>query len=182
MQLKLLGRILTLVIVGSLASIVPAEQSYGGTNKFFCTEENNEPVTKLRLPRGNETFIRWTRHFKGYSASRRCQIVTNQLQRFYENGDLFFKTGNVREYPVICISNTKNRPCSSDNVLVTLPMGKSANSTLTKFLDWGRTVKGRVSIPLSSPSCYNSRDTQGETVWDIKKLVDGVCEVPSSAK
>jgi len=181
MQLKLFSKIIPVAIVGALASIVPAEQSNAGTNRFFCTEENNQPVTKVRRPRGNETFIIWSRHFKDYSASRRCQIVTNQLQRFYDNGDLFFKTGSVRQYPVICISNQKNTACSSENVLVTLPMGTNVGKTLTQFLDLGRTVRGRRPIYLSE-GCYSSRDAQGDIVWDIKKLVDGVCEVPSSAE
>ncbi|NEU74288.1 hypothetical protein PI95_017410 [Hassallia byssoidea VB512170] len=66
MQLKLFAQILpgvatafgTLALGLAIATTTSNQPSYAGNNKFFCTQENGIPVTKVRSSRGNETFIR----------------------------------------------------------------------------------------------------------------------------
>ncbi|WP_219726316.1 COP23 domain-containing protein, partial [Cylindrospermopsis raciborskii] len=110
MQVSLKSSILGLSMVG-VAILVSGEPGAARENKFFCTREGGVPVTKVRTARGNETFIIWERSFNKYPASKRCGIISNRLQRFYENGEVHFKTGIVNEYPVVCISNRQNTRC-----------------------------------------------------------------------
>ncbi|NLQ04568.1 COP23 domain-containing protein [Cylindrospermopsis raciborskii] len=173
MQLSLKSGILALSMVGA-GVMVSGEPGVAGENKFFCTRDGGVPVTKVRTPRGNETFIIWERDFNNYPASKRCGIISNKLQRFYENGEVHFKTGIVNEYPVVCISNRQNARCSGDNLLVTLPKGEDSVSVLEGILAWRR---GTSSEPIRlSQGCFVSQDTEGNTSWNLKKLVDGLCD------
>ncbi|MCH4904931.1 hypothetical protein GSN00_11220, partial [Cylindrospermopsis raciborskii CHAB3438] len=96
MQVSLKSSILGLSMVGA-AVLVSGEPGVAGENKFFCTREGGVPVTKVRTARGNETFIIWERDFHKYPATKRCGIISNKLQRFYENGEVHFKTGVVNQ-------------------------------------------------------------------------------------
>ena len=173
MQVSLKSSILGLSMVGA-AVLVFGEPGVAGENKFFCTREGGVPVTKVRTARGNETFIIWEQDFHKYPATKRCGIISNKLQRFYENGEVHFKTGIVNQYPVVCISNRQNTRCSGDNLLVTLPQGEDSVSVLEGILAWRR---GTSSEPIRlSQGCFVSQDAEGNTSWNLKNLVDGLCD------
>lgn len=133
MQLRLSAQILPGVATASVISVlaltvtttIDNQPSYAGGNKFFCTQEGNTPVTKVRTSRGPETFIRWVvQDFKKFPPAQRCKIVSTRFQRYYDNGSLFITTrDNFNNYPVLCIANRKGTPCTSENVLVTLKPG-----------------------------------------------------------
>jgi hypothetical protein len=176
MQLSLKSGILALSMVGSVgaAVLVSGDRGLAEGNKFFCTRDGGVPVTKVRTARGNETFIIWERDFNNYPASKRCGIISNKLQRFYENGEVHLKTGVVNKYPVVCISNRQNARCSGDNLLVTLPKGEDSVSVLEGILAWRR---GTSSEPIRlSQGCFVSQDAEGNTSWNLKNLVNGVCD------
>lgn len=176
MQPSLKSSIFALSMVGSVgaAVLVSGEPGVAGNNKFFCTREGGVPVTKVRTARGNETFIIWERSFNNYPASKRCEIISNRLQRFYENGQVHLKTGTVNNHPVVCISNRQNTRCSGDNLLVTLPKGEDSVSVLDTILAWRR---GTSSEPIRlSQGCFVSQDTEGNTSWNLRNLVDGLCD------
>jgi Circadian oscillating protein COP23 len=88
MQLKLFAQILpgvatafVALIVGAIAIATSNELSYAGDNKFFCTQEGNTPVTKVRTSRGNETFLRWVvKDFKKFPPLQRCKMVSARFQ------------------------------------------------------------------------------------------------------
>jgi len=173
MQGSLKSSLVGLSMVGA-AVLVSGEPSLSGGNKFFCTRDGGVPVTKVRTARGNETFIIWERNFNNYPASRRCEIISNRLQRFYQNGEVHLKTGIVNQYPVICVSSKKNTRCSGDNLLVTLPKGEDSVSVLQGMLAWRR---GTSSEPIRlSQGCFVSQDAEGNTTWNLKNLVDGLCD------
>lgn len=175
MQFRLKSSILFLSVVWSLGSavLISAKPSLARENKFFCTRQGGVPVTKVRTARGNETFITWKRNFDNYSASKRCGIISNKLQRFYENGFVFIKTGTINKYPVICISNQEKTPCTADNLLVTLAKGEDKGSVLRNILAWRR---GTSSKPIDlTGRCFVS-DKKGDTSLNVKKLMDGLCD------
>ncbi|MGH1394320.1 MAG: COP23 domain-containing protein, partial [Trichormus sp.] len=112
---------------------------YAGSNKFFCTQEGNIPVTKVRTSRGPETFIRWVvQDFKKFPPSERCRIVSVRFQRYYDNGLLFITTRrNFNNYDVICIAHRQNVPCRAEDVLVTLKPGTDMTRVLKQILAFG---------------------------------------------
>jgi hypothetical protein len=174
MQLRLFAQILpgvalALVLIATTASSQP---SYAESNKFFCAEEKGVPVTKVRTSRGNETFIRWVvKDFKKFPPQQRCTIVTKRFQRYYDNGALFITSrNNVNGYPVLCISDRKNAPCTTDNILVTLKPGADAGVVLKQMLDFRSGANATGGIPLSG-SQYVTYE-QGDLYLDVKQLVD----------
>ncbi|MBW4612299.1 MAG: COP23 domain-containing protein [Desmonostoc vinosum HA7617-LM4] len=180
MRLKLFAQVLpglaTASAISALAlaiAITDNQPSYAEGNKFFCTQEKGVPVTKVRTSRGPETFMRWV--FKGFERSgfdpkARCRAVSARLERYYDNGSLFFTSrDNVNGYPVICISNRKGVPCSSENILVTLKRGTNAQVTLKQIHDFRRGVSP-TAIDLGGKNPLSYFD--GELYLDVKQLVD----------
>jgi Circadian oscillating protein COP23 len=152
MQLRLFTQILPAVLASTVTSLAisATQPSYAGNNKFFCTQEGNVPMTKIRTSRGNETFIRWVvEDFKKYPALKRCQLVSSRFQRYYDNGKVFITTrNNVNGYPVLCIANRKNTPCTAENILVTLKPGSDTGKVLNQMNDFRRGV-GSEALNLS---------------------------------
>lgn len=182
MQLRLFAHKLAVVAKASvilalaLASTIADNQpSYAGGEKFFCTQEKGVPVTKVRTSRGPETFLRWVnKRFasSGFNPKKRCQAVSSRLQRYYDNGNLFFTSREkVNGYPVICIANYKGIPCTSDNILVTLQPGTNAQAMLKQIHDFRRGVNvGDQPINLGGNQPLSYFD--GELYLDVKELVD----------
>ena len=147
------------------------EPSYAGGNKFSCTKEGNVPVTKVRTPRGNETFIRWVvQDFKKFPPAQRCKDVSARFQRYYDNGSLFITTRrNFNNYDVICIADRQNVPYRAENVLITLKPGTNMGRVLKEILAFHRGIGGK---PVDLSGCH-STDEQGNLYIDVKQLVDG---------
>ncbi|WP_414572501.1 COP23 domain-containing protein [Nostoc sp. CCY 9925] len=176
MQLRLLARVLpgvaTASVISALALAVTAtsnQPTYAGNNKFFCTQENGIPVTKVRTSRGNEIFIRWVvKDFKNFPPLKRCQIVSLKLQRYYDNGLLLITTrDNFNNYPVLCITNRKGVPCKSEDLLVTLKPGTDTAIVLEQILDFR--IAGK---PVNLGGCQAITYDQGDLYLDVKQLVD----------
>ncbi|MBE9008544.1 hypothetical protein IQ259_26755 [Fortiea sp. LEGE XX443] len=149
------------------------EPTYAGSNKFFCVQEGNVPVTKVRTARGNETFIRWVvQDFKKFPPAQRCKDVSARFQRYYDNGSLFITSrDNFNNYPVLCIANRKSVPCTSENILVTLKPGTDTGAVLRQILDFRRGVAAK---PINLSGCQAiTYDEQGDLYLDVKQLVDG---------
>ncbi len=180
MQLRLFAQILpgvatafgTLALGLAIATTTSNQPSYAGNNKFFCTQEDGIPVTKVRSSRGNETFIRWVvTDFKNFPASQRCKIVSARFQRYYDNGSLFITSrDNFNGYPVLCIANRKGIPCTSENILVTLKPGSDTGATLKQIIDFRR---GVAASPVNLSGCQAITYDQGDLYLDVKQLVDG---------
>lgn len=81
MQLRLFAQIVPGVATASVTSALALaiiatttsnQPSYAGGNKFFCTQDNGVPVTKVRTSRGNETF-------RGTNSSYRIQTPDGRV-------------------------------------------------------------------------------------------------------
>jgi hypothetical protein len=159
------------LLVAHVIGIFANQPSYAENNKFFCTQENGVPVTKVRTSRGNETFIRWTvQDFKKFPPLTRCRAVSARFQRYYDNGQIFITSrDNFQGYPVLCIANRKGTPCTKENILVTLKPGTDTGKTLKQMLDFRRGV-GTAAINLSGGQHITYDD--GDLYLDVKGLVD----------
>ncbi|MGF1990185.1 MAG: COP23 domain-containing protein [Nostoc sp. ZfuVER08] len=177
MQLRLFARVLpgiaTASVISALAVTTTSNYpSYATGNKFFCTEENGIPVTKIRTSRGNQTFIRWVvKDFKKFPPKQRCKIVTAKFQRYYDNGSLYITSrDNFNSYPVLCIANRKGASCEKENVLVTLKPGTDTGRVLQQMVNFRRSA-GESVIDLSGCQAFSYEE--GEVYLDVKQLVDG---------
>ncbi|MEA5530428.1 COP23 domain-containing protein [Dolichospermum sp. UHCC 0684] len=177
MQQRFLTQVLPRLAAVTVSSLLTLgislnEPSYARGNKFFCTQEENVPVTKVRGSRGAETFLRWVvKDFKNFPPQKRCQIVTAKLQRYYDQGKLFF-TGRKKfnGYPVVCIANKEGAPCTVDNLLVTLKPGTDFEEVLVRMTDFRR---GAGDSPINLSGCnLISYNDEGNIYIDVKKLLD----------
>ncbi|WP_445636350.1 Secreted protein [Nostoc sp. DSM 114161] len=176
---QMLSRVATASVTSALALAIAAnttdiQPSYAKDAKFFCDREGKIPVTKVRSSRGPETFMRWViKDFmrSGFDPKTRCRAVSARLQRYYDNGQLFFTSrNNFNGYPVICIANSKGVPCTSDNILVTLKRGTNAQATLKQIHDFRRGVSS-TAINLGGNNQHLFY-FDGELYLDVKELVD----------
>jgi parallel beta-helix repeat protein len=82
------------------------------------------------LPR---TMINWTRQIgPEYTPEKRCQIVTDNLNRVVNNNggridNLSFVSGKVRGSSVICLANSSSLGCNDSNMLFTLSAKNAKN-------------------------------------------------------
>ncbi|MBG1260741.1 COP23 domain-containing protein [Nostoc commune] len=188
MQLSLFAHKLPGIAIASVISVLALavatttsnQPSYAGNNKFFCAQEGNIPVTKVRTSRGNETFIRWVvEDFKKFPPLKRCQIVSARFQRYYDNGLLLITSReNFNNFPVLCIANRKGVPCKSEDLLVTLEPGTDTGRVLRQIIDFR--VKGE---PVNLSGCQAITYDQGNLYLDVKQLIDdSKCSQSSSSK
>jgi len=155
----------------AVATTTSNQPSYAGNNKFFCAQEGNIPVTKVRTSRGNETFIRWVvEDFEKFPPLKRCEIVSARFQRYYDNGLLLITSrDNFNNFPVLCIANRKGVPCKSEDLLVTLKQGTDTGRVLQQILDFRSGVAGE---PVDLSGCQAITYDQGNLYLDVKQLVD----------
>jgi len=85
---------------------------------------------------------------------------------------MFFTTrNNVNGYPVLCIANRRNTPCTAENILVTLRPGSDTGEVLNQMIDFRRGVG---SEPLNLSGCkLITYDEQENPYLDVKQLIDG---------
>jgi Circadian oscillating protein COP23 len=157
------------ILTLAVATTTSNQPSYAGNNKFFCDQEGDIPVTKVRTSRGNETFIRWVvEDFKKFPPLKRCQIVSARLQRYYDNGLLFITSrDNFNNFPVLCIANRKGVPCKSEDLLVTLKPRTDTGRVLRQIIDFR--IKGK---PVNLSGCQAITYDQNNLYLDVKQLID----------
>lgn len=118
---------------------------------FICKEifdpasEENIPATVAWIPKrqGHVHFIAWKSEFFSWSPKKRCQQVTKDFQKYYDEGRLsYLSTGKRNGYPVICTAKPGEN-CNQDNHLFTIKPGQNAQLVLQRLLDIGEGKSGR---------------------------------------
>ena len=140
--------------------------------KFSCEVLNGSPTTVVQTVRGNIPMIHWVKSFTGRynSVDRRCNEVSNRLDRFDRDGKLkYIRTGNVNTYPVLCVdAGISGNTCAKSNVLVTLPKGTDSAQMLQQMLDLRARASGRI-IQLSGEQLVRYRN--GDAYVNIDRLL-----------
>jgi hypothetical protein len=125
-------------LAGSTGAAEPAP------DVFYCQQLVNDPkgvkfVTYAVRKDGSKTvpLFKWkSQEFNdsGYTPERRCQEVTNRLNKSVRDNDgkldgLFLTVGKVNRYLVLCnVTNTSGK-CNKDNVLFTFSARNRRNPT-----------------------------------------------------
>ncbi|MDJ0714200.1 MAG: COP23 domain-containing protein [Prochloraceae cyanobacterium] len=130
----------------ALGAIVTQIQPSYARDKFFCGYKNSEPATFVRTSRGNMPIIRWADGAfpPPWTPIRRCQVVSDRFERFYDNGTLkYIKAGWMGGQPVLCVAGYRGGRCLPNGLLVTLKSGADPNLTLQRMLDRRALATGR---------------------------------------
>jgi hypothetical protein len=156
MQRQLYSIALTVTTLTSLAtlavSVSPALSQFVATNSqpnkvtFFCREifdkARNEkiPATVAWIPerKNHIRIIGWkSEAFSPFSnPQKRCEVVTQKFQQFYDNGGLNYLThGVINGYPVICSIPNQGEACSGANQLFTILPGSKPQVIFNQLND-----------------------------------------------
>ncbi len=125
-----------LVISGAIGtSQLFDSPALAGQTRFYCDTSGDMPVTKVSTPRGEEEMIRWKNAYgNGFTAAKRCQVVTQRLQMQTNRGRWFLTSReNVNGMPVICAVSREGGDCNASSILVTLPRGADPKAALQEF-------------------------------------------------
>jgi Circadian oscillating protein COP23 len=162
----LLGGILA--IDSQWAQASPAKPS----RKFQCEMVAGIPTTVVKTVRGNIPTIHWVKSFTGRynNVNQRCAEVSTRLDKFNRSGKLkFIRTGNVNNYPVLCVDNgVSGNTCPMTSVLVTLPKGSDSSHILQQMLDLRARAAGQI-IQLSGTQLVSYRN--GDAYVNIDRLL-----------
>jgi Circadian oscillating protein COP23 len=122
-------------------------------SKFYCGQSKGVPTTMATTSRGAVPVIRWLSTLgENYTPEKRCQIVSEKFQTFYNDGTLnYLTTGVVNQLPVICAAQQENGPCSG--VLFTLKPNSDPGQTLQRLLSIRDRAPGLV-LNESAPQLY----------------------------
>jgi hypothetical protein len=177
MKLPLLSYLLIYICAFLCNFVVLGKPSYA-ENKFSCEPRNNIPFTMIRTTRGKEAMIRWVvKDFvkSGYTPKKRCEKVSLKMQRYYDNGMLFFTIReNLNGYPVLCmVTIKKESSCGADDILVMLKPGTNAGKVLRQMIAF-RSSNGK-PIDLSGSKIV-SYDENAVFYLDVKKMIDELYE------
>lgn len=148
-----------IVVVLSLMTLPTKSQAVESGSRFVCGRSQEVPSTIAIKPDGSQVpIIRWTSttfSSAGWSQERRCQIVSNRFNTFYQQGRLScLTTGRMNGLPLICTAANKGGGC--DGLLYTLKPGQNAKATLQALLDIR--VRARGALNETTSRLYISLD------------------------
>ena len=107
------------------STVTPTEKRDGVS--FYCGEISDKetgakiPATLAYVPqrRANVPIIAWkSQHLATWNPQRRCDVVSQKFQTFYEDGRLeYLSNGESAGYSIICAVLDKQEQCSGENQL-----------------------------------------------------------------
>ena len=121
---------------------------------------------RINTSNGRETvFIIWNSGgLGGYNDNKRCEIVTNRLQRLSKLGQLrYFTYGKVNEQKVICGIASEKEGCFNPNMLYTLHAGANP---IRKVVQFQELAIGQASSPVF--------ETESGLYLDVEKYLDSL--------
>jgi len=137
----------TIITIGATLLSAHPTLSQSTPTRFYCgTDENGDPATIVESHvHGNVPIITWNSGYFAQSANsegvtyndqNRCQIVSERLQKYSDQGTLnFFTSGRVNGMPVICVVADMDAPCNNESMLFTLKEGSDPEATVQKLFD-----------------------------------------------
>lgn len=119
---------------------------YAPSVKIACTPVSGIPTTTGQGLGKSVPLLTWypsSFDRAGWSPQRRCDTVSQKLDRIRQKGQLkFLTTGTVARQSVICAVNTATSRCTSTNMIVTVEKGENPNDTLLSMARLQPNAKG----------------------------------------
>ncbi|GCL36336.1 hypothetical protein H6F47_08225 [Sphaerospermopsis sp. FACHB-1094] len=171
MQLKLLSQIFLGSSIASLIALILQQPSYAG-QKYRCDTSGKHPITRVRTGRGEEPMLQWISNSFILSPKERCQIVSNRLQRYYDNQMMPYLTSrrSINGYPVLCIVDRVRGNCLKEDVVVTLIPGTDPGRVLKQIKYFRRGAAGARPVPLSNSTTAFYED--GEVYINLNEILE----------
>ncbi|TBR58944.1 hypothetical protein B4U84_24035 [Westiellopsis prolifica IICB1] len=119
---------MTLAAIGAMS-----QPSSAQAKTYYCsTSDDGVPTTFARtVTRKPIQVIRWEFSLGGLKPAQRCQIVSDNFQKAYEQGQLNYLTwGFSNKTPVICAVSQYARSCRDGMLLFTLKRKEDASLVL----------------------------------------------------
>jgi hypothetical protein len=100
-------------------------------------------------------FIAWkSEYFPQFSPQKRCQLVSEKFQKFFESGSLnYLTTGIIRGLPVVCAAKI-NGDCYPNNQLFTLKFGSDPQTILKRLVNIADGTSGEPIFQSSGGKTY----------------------------
>ncbi|MGK7944343.1 MAG: COP23 domain-containing protein [Microcystaceae cyanobacterium] len=161
-------------LLGTFFAVSPS--TYAQSLNFLCQADGSGiPTTYAETPDGYIPVFKWTSTYfqRSYTPERRCQEVSDRMNRFAASNSLDYLTsGRVNRQPVICAGTN----CSSSNVLVTLKPGQNPSQVLQE-IEANRSGAGGPSFQLagsssSSNSSSLSRNADGTVTLNLNRYLE----------
>jgi Circadian oscillating protein COP23 len=121
--------------IGFSVSFINSKIAHSSLYSYYCDQYDGIPTTFVSTNRGELPMIRWVSvNLPSATPEQRCQTVSGNFQRAYENGNLkFITTGQMNNQPVVC--TTASRGGSCQDLLFTLKPGSNPKTILRRLLD-----------------------------------------------
>ncbi len=154
-------QLLAAVFAGSAISfvLVSSPTRAEGTT-FVCGQSNGVPATLAKVPQGDVPVILWKSDYfteAGYNPLRRCQMVSERFQTYYNLGAMnYLTTGRMNGQNVVCAARSEGGPCAKDlpneGLLFTIKADSNPGETLENLLQVRHQARGPISE--SNPRVY----------------------------
>ncbi len=176
---SLLGLILFCGIVFAFHPSVTAQET-----NFSCGaaihNQQTVPATLAFSRRGGSPvhLIYWISEYfsrSGSTPQQRCEITSERLQTYYDNGLLqrqYIRTGMFNNYGVICITRTVGGECLESDILITLLPGVDRFNALSNLFDLNRIAAGRPLYLTDDLIFYTDREAYVSFSRFFEKLSD----------
>lgn len=169
------------VLIASLAVVttlsVNAKPSHADSTQFYCAKLSGQWNTFIKNSSvGRVALINYGSNAlqgAGYNNQERCKTISPKFQKFYNRGQLTFKTGIVNRSPVICAVKTSAEKCSSSNQLFQLNPGQDSRVTLQRMINLRKDGTGQ-PIYLSGNDSLYTYDEDGELSVNVEKLIKSI--------
>ncbi|MBW4494977.1 MAG: trypsin-like peptidase domain-containing protein [Oscillatoria princeps RMCB-10] len=119
---------------------------------FTCKTVSGAPTTVAKNAQGERQLIRWGSNVfsqAGYTPQKRCQEVTERMNRYFKQGGQYITHGVMKNQKVICITDRVGEGCTG--LLYTLKPDQDAKATLEDLFQLNN--RNVSSGPLRESSC-----------------------------
>jgi hypothetical protein len=161
MKLRPLNLVFTASAITVSSAFIPGNFVSAGATKFVCGTWKGAPATIAKTPKGDVPMIRWvSTHFNtaGFDSQKRCQMVSQKFQQYYNDGSLkYLTTGRKNGNNIVCVAPAENAPCKGQ--LFTLKPGSNPGETLKQLMAIRSQASGSKPINESSDRVYISIDS-----------------------
>jgi hypothetical protein len=159
---------IVLLAVGTATALTQPSRAQNNTRTvFYCGTSNGEPATIVKTAtKGEVPLIVWVYPGFGseFTPEKRCQIVSQRFQQYYEDGTLdFITTDRIRGYDTVCAARTQGGTCEG-RVLFTLPPSRNANDAIEQIFNFSGPYRNNCGISQASRNA-------GKVYIDVKSFI-----------
>jgi hypothetical protein len=145
-----------LLAVATATAITTPSRAQNNTG-FYCGKSDGEPATIVKtVTQGDVPLIIWS--FEGFGREfppgRRCEIVSQRFQQYYEDGSLdFITTERIRGYDTVCVARAKGESCEG-RILFTIPPGQKAKDAIEAVFNLSGPYRNNCGISENGGKVY----------------------------